>query len=164
MSDVVKVSFNPVVKSYTLFNVAFMLFQGMATIPLAILWFLGFGQWYSRINYEKMFCELDDRYIKFSSGAFFREISTMPIDKIQDIVLIEGPLLKYFGINMIKIEAAGSSTEIKLVGVIGAEQFKQEILKRQLQLKHQEQLANNQQVQLLESIEKRLVEISNKLK
>lgn len=163
-TETIKVSFNPVVKKYTLFNIAIMLCHGMATIPLAILWMMGFGQWYSRINYEKMYCELTDKHIKFSSGAFFREINTMQLEKIQDITLLEGPLLKYFGINVLKIEAAGSRSEIKLVGVVDAEGFKQQIIDRQVELKRQEQLANNQQVQLLSNIKKLLIEISNNQK
>jgi len=156
MSQTIKVSFNPVVKTYTLIDIAVKLMHGTVTIPLALLWMLGIGQWYSRINYEKMFCELDERYIKFSSGAFFREIITMPLDKIQDVVLVEGPLLKYFGINIIKIMAAGSSSNISLVGVEGAEQFKQEILNRQLELRRQEEMVSNQQIILLEKILKQL--------
>lgn len=78
--------------------------------------------------------------------------------------MLEGPLLKYFGINVLKIEAAGSRSEIKLVGVVDAEGFKQQIIDRQVELKRQEQLANNQQVQLLSNIKKLLIEISNNQK
>ena len=43
--------FNPRIKKYILFIVAFFLFVSIAGIPLILVWYLGLGQYVSRRYY-----------------------------------------------------------------------------------------------------------------
>ena len=50
------------------------------------------------------------------------------MDKIQDLTFKEGPLLKYFGLSILKIETAGNTgqgaSDLSLIGIINAASFR----------------------------------------
>lgn len=57
---------------------------------------------------------------------------TIPLENIQDVTFIEGPLLRRFNLSVLRFETAGQSanqgSEMKLVGVIDAALLRQRIL------------------------------------
>ena len=56
----------------------------------------------------------------------------MPLENIQDVTFIEGPLLKRFHLATLKFETAGHSAgqahDMQLTGIIDAHEFKNRIL------------------------------------
>lgn len=140
----IQVAFNPLMKKYIFLYVAGILLITIVGIPFLIVWLLGFGQWYSRLYFEKLECELTDRNLRFKQGILFQFEKTIPLDNIQDMTFFEGPLLRRFHLSSIKIETAGHSvhnaSNMSLIGVINAQEFRNAILERRasLQNKHSE--------------------------
>ena len=165
--------FNPKIKGYLLVVVALFLILCVISIPLLVIWFLGLGQYICRIYYENLKCQLTDRHLQFNKGAFFKVEKTIPLENIQDLTFIDNPILKYFDLRILKIETAGHSnphgSDMKLIGIIDAGQFKEKILLQREMLQKESQndtpqqnAEDNQIVDTLKEIKEILIEIKNR--
>jgi len=128
----VRAVFNTLIRPYLVCCVGFVLLITVVGIPLAIIWFCGVGQWWARHYYDKLDCELDSRTLRFRKGILFQVEKTIPLENIQDVTFIEGPILRQFNLSLLRFETAGQSTnangEMQLIGIIGAHQFRTQIL------------------------------------
>ena len=124
--------FNPLIRPYLVLSVGFSLLVTIIGIPFAILWFLGLGQWWARHYFDKLECELTPRALRYRKGIFVTVEKTIPLENIQDVTFIEGPLLKRFNLSILKFETAGHSAgqanDMKLIGIIDAHDFRARIL------------------------------------
>ncbi len=128
----IRTRFNPLIRPYLVLNVGFSLLVTIVGIPFAILWFLGIGQWWARHYFDKLECELTPRALRYRKGIFVTVEKTIPLENIQDVTFIEGPLLKRFNLSILKFETAGHSAgqanDMKLIGIIDAHDFRAQIL------------------------------------
>jgi putative membrane protein len=131
-----KAEFNPVVKTYLLLYITFVLCSTVIGIPLAIIWLCGIGQWWALHYFEKMSCELHERNLYFKQGIFVQVEKTIPLDMIQDLTFVEGPVLRYFNLCILKIETAGKGesgytgfgNEMSLLGITQPHEFRTRVL------------------------------------
>jgi len=102
------------------------------TIPAVPLWLLGFGTYFSRRAFESLECTLSAKTLEFKKGWVVRTEKTIPLDKIQDVTLKEGPLLRKLGLAQLSIETAGQSaqgaSDCNLIGIIDAPAFREAVL------------------------------------
>lgn len=129
-----RAGFNPLIRPYLVLQVGLALLLTIVGIPLAIAWFLGVGPWWARHWFDKLECELGPTSLRFRKGILFQVEKTIPLENIQDVTFIEGPLLRRFHLAVLKFETAGHSArqanDMQLVGVIDAHEFRAEILRR----------------------------------
>jgi len=97
---------------------------------LAVIWIaigcLFLPKWAEALRYS-----FDDKALRVEKGLIFKSRKTIPFDKITDMELIQGPLLRAFDMWNIKIQTASTGSQIPeatLVGVINPEQVREEIL------------------------------------
>lgn len=130
--------FNPLIRPYLLWYVAFFLTISVVGIVLLPIWLLGVGQWWSRHYFAKLECELTDRALRFRKGILVQTEKTIPLENIQDVTFIEGPVLRYFELCILKFETAGQSLgqahAMQLVGIIDAQQLRNQILEQRQHL------------------------------
>ena len=111
--------------------ICFVTVIGIVILPI---WLLGLGQWYVRRSFEAMKCDLHERTLVVKRGIFFKVEKTIPLDKIQDLTVKEGPLLRALGLRSLKIETAGQGTpgasEADLVGIVNPLDFRDEVLRQ----------------------------------
>jgi len=97
----------------------------MAAISLPLLlWYQ--PRWLAALRYYT-----DDRSLRVEVGLLFRRRKTIPFDKITDMELVQGPLMRTFGLWNIKIQTASTGSQIPkamVVGVITPEKVREEIL------------------------------------
>jgi membrane protein YdbS with pleckstrin-like domain len=126
--------FNPLIRPYLVLQISLVLIMTIIGIPLAIIWVLGVGQWWARHYFDKLHCEIGDIEVRFRKGIIFQVEKTIPLENIQDVTFIEGPLLKYFHLSILKFETAGQSInqahDMNFVGIIDAHEFRELILRR----------------------------------
>ncbi|MBL7924951.1 MAG: PH domain-containing protein [Bacteroidia bacterium] len=131
-----KATFNPIIKTYILLYVGFILLLSVLGIPLLLIWFLGFGQWYSKHYFEKLECELSEKNLRFRKGILLQVEKTIPLENIQDLTFVEGPLLRALHLTVIKIETAGQGhhqgNEMSLIGIMDAALFRNKVLEQRL--------------------------------
>lgn len=130
--------FNPLVRTYLLWYVAFFLLVSGIGIPLLPFWLLGVGQWWSRHYFEKLECELTEQALRFRKGILVQAEKTIPLENIQDVTFIEGPVLRHFQLSILKFETAGQSQgqahDMELIGIIDAQTLRHQILDQRQRL------------------------------
>ena len=118
--------FNPLIKPYLVITIGFSIAMTIIGLPVALIWFLGGGQWWARHYFEKLECVLSENSLRYRKGIIFQVEKTIPLENIQDVTFIEGPLLKRFHLSILKFETAGQShgqaNAMSLVGIIDAAQ------------------------------------------
>ena len=100
-------------------------------IIVALIYAITFGKWLSRKQTEVLEYRLHPTYLYVNQGVFFISQKTIPLDRITDIVLRQGPLLRYFGLWRLDIQTAGvgqQRAEARLYGLIDPPQIKEQIL------------------------------------
>lgn len=89
-----------------------------------------------------MSATLSEKKLVVKRGILVRVEKSIPLDKITDVALSQGPIMRMFGIHRLSFETAGQSGTgalVSLLGVIEAAQFREAILTQK------EKLADNQQ-------------------
>lgn len=175
-----KATFNPKVKTYIFLVILFYLiitFIGWFVLPF---WIFGLGQWLSGKYFNTLMCELTNKNLRFSKGMIVHVEKTIPLENIQDLSFIGGPILRYFGLTLIKVETAGgggphNQNMMSMIGINDAENFKKAILNQREIVMNEKRGVNvissesksNQAIdntQLLTDIKNELIEIKNALK
>ncbi len=174
MSDAntLRAEFNPLVRPYMVLFVAWILLLTVVLSPLIVIWVLGPGQWWAGHYYRKLRCVLDDRHLNFRKGILFQVEKTIPLENIQDVTFIEGPLLRRFHLSILRIETAGQSPgqahNMQLVGIVDAHRVRDEILRRREALRRPSpsggETSGDGQLQALNAIRERLDEIASLLR
>lgn len=78
-------------------------------------------------------CTLTDRNLKVAKGILVRQEKTVPLDRITDMGLIQGPIMRLFDIEALSVETAGQSAGGALVSLSGIErgrEFRDAVLKQ----------------------------------
>lgn len=124
--------FNPKVRSYWLLSGTLILFVTILGIPLLPIWWI-LGHWATSRYLERMTCTLTERSLKVSRGILVRREMTVPLDKITDVGLVEGPIMRWLDLQALRIETAGQSTAgaaVQLVGIENGRAFRDEVLRQ----------------------------------
>jgi putative membrane protein len=128
----VRAQFNPLIRLYLLLTIGLQLAASLIGLPLAVIWFCGAGQWWARHYFDRLSCELTPEHLRFRKGIIFTVEKTIPLENIQDVTFIEGPLLRHFHLATLKLETAGQSVgqahDMHLTGIIDAMAFRERIL------------------------------------
>jgi len=138
---------------------------GIALLPL---WFLIGPPWVKRYH-STLRCEVNDRNVVIGKGLLFRRELTIPIDKIQDISIREGPLLSAFGLLRLRIETAGQSgspgskSDADLVGLLDARALRDQILEQRDALASRDGLSVDDDRQVMINIHETLLRIEAQL-
>ena len=100
----------------------------MVGIILMPIW-LPFGWIVHRKQYEHMSGALTDRSINMRMGWLFKKQQNIPLDKLTDVSIHEGPILNAFGVVRMQFETAGAAPFI-LTGVKNSDQFRDLVLQQ----------------------------------
>ncbi len=160
-------TFNPLIRPYLVAMVAWYLLLSIFGAPLILVWVLGPGQWWARHYFDRLGCTLDDRTLQFRKGILFRVEKTIPLENIQDVTFIEGPILRLYHLSILRVETAGQSPgqahSMQLVGIVDAHALRDEIRARRERLRMQRAMPPSDGVtphETLEAIRLRLDEIA----
>lgn len=123
-------NFNPKVKSYwiTLGVITCLVcLVGIPLIPIValIIWLVA-GRMLAAMS-----AVLLERKLVVKRGVFFKEEKSIPLEKITDVGLSQGPLMRLFGLYRLSFETAGQSGHgalVSLLGVENASEFREAIL------------------------------------
>jgi putative membrane protein len=124
--------FNPRVTTYWLLGGAIIMLVSVVGIVLIPFWFI-FG-WAVTGQYLKSHrCTLTNRSLKLSRGVFTKVEKTIPLDRITDLGLVQGPIMRLFDIEALSVETAGQSSPgalMQLAGIKDGRAFRDAVLKQ----------------------------------
>ena len=117
--------FNPKVRTYWLLSGAFILTATIFGIVLLPIWFL-VGNYFTAKYLSHMRCTLTEKTLEVRKGWLVRLEKTVPLDKITDVGLNHGPIMRHYGLRGLSVETAGQSSPgalVKLIGIEKTEEF-----------------------------------------
>lgn len=121
------------VMGYGRLAVSLLLFITLAGIPLIPFWLIWSASYLPRA-YDRFSARLTPTSLELTRGVYFRSDSTIPLDRITDVRLHDDPLMRFSGIQGLKVETAGQSgttgAEGNLIGVVDAPAFRDAVLRQ----------------------------------
>ena len=116
--------FDPNSIAYWRWFISIILFFTIVGIPLIPLWLL-YSLWYGPQHLARMSARLTTQALEIRKGVFSRTEATIPLNRITDLRLHDGPLMRHFKLRGLKVETAGQSgpnsgSEGNLIGVVDA--------------------------------------------
>lgn len=129
-----RANFDPRLKTYFMLSSLFVLaitFIGLLLVPVWLI----VGRSIHKRQYDALECELTERTLNFRKGFLFRTQKNVPLDKITDLALNEGPILRYFGLCSLTVETAGGGAgtatgHAVLVGIINPIGFRNAVMRQ----------------------------------
>jgi uncharacterized protein len=118
--------------SYTLMIILVGIWFMGAGLILAILYALTIGTWLSKKQAQALVYWLDGNTLRADSGVFFLKRKAVPLDRITDIVLAQGPLMRWCGIWELRVQTSGTGNtvpEVTLYGLTEPEQIRDLLIK-----------------------------------
>ncbi|MDG2031559.1 MAG: PH domain-containing protein [Phycisphaerales bacterium] len=76
-------------------------------------------------------CVLTSRALHVKKGVFNKSEKTVPLEKITDLQMVQGPIMRMFKLHRISVETAGQSgpgSLISLIGIQDTEEFRKDVL------------------------------------
>ena len=109
----------------------FMFISVVGILLIPFWWAVSF--WYGAEYLRRVSARLTTNALEIRMGVFFRKESTIPLNRITDLRLHDGPVMRHYGLRGLKVETAGMSgqdpgSEGNLVGVIDCEAFRNAVL------------------------------------
>lgn len=126
-------TFNQKVCTYWLLSGGFILLVCVVTIPLLVPWFI-FGSLVTRRYLDHVACSLTERTLIVKKGWINRIEKTIPLEKITDLALVQGPIMRVMGLHGLSVETAGSTggtssgALVTLVGIVDVQAFRDSVL------------------------------------
>ena len=96
---------------------------------IAMIVWIPFGWIVHKKQFEHMSGALTDRSINMRMGWQFKKQQNIPLDKLTDVSIHEGPILNAFGVVRMQFETAGAAPFI-LTGVKNSDQFRDLVLQQ----------------------------------
>ena len=134
MSDhtvLLEADFDPKVKKYWVLSPVIPFVILIVTIPLAILIYF-IATFFVDKYLKNLSCTLTDRTLDIKKGILNKTESTIPLEKITDLQLFQGPIMRYFGLHGFKVETAGQSSGVgslvNIVGIVDTPGFRKAVL------------------------------------
>ncbi len=125
-------TFNRKVRTYWLLSGALILTATVVGIVLLPFWFL-IGNFVIERYLRRLRCVLTDRSLQVRKGLLIRVEKTVPLDKITDVGLVQGPVMRFLDLEALSVETAGQSSQgalIQLTGITDAHGFRDAVLKQ----------------------------------
>ncbi len=130
----IEAEFNPRVRTYWLLSGMILCVVTIVGIAFLPIWLI-LGHIITGKYLDKMRCALTPRALKVEKGLLVRVEKTVPLDKVTDVGMVQGPIMRAMGLHTLSIETAGQSSAagaalIKLTGIRDARAFRDAILKQ----------------------------------
>ncbi len=167
--------FDPKVKPYYLWSTSIILCLTIVGIPLAIVYVI-IGNWLIAKHLANLGCTLNERTLEIKKGIMNKTESTIPLEKITDLQMFQGPIMRHFGLRGFKVETAGQSSGpggslVNIIGIVDAVEFRKSVLDQRDRLAQGSKSTpdqtspepTNQQSEVLTEIRDLLVKIESKL-
>ncbi|MHC5055001.1 MAG: PH domain-containing protein [Planctomycetota bacterium] len=87
-----------------------------------LVYLLLIGPWFPRRQASALRYALEGTTLRVDSGVFFLSRKAIPLDRVTDIVLVQGPLMRHFGVWSLRVQTAGAGSHIPEGVLFGVEE------------------------------------------
>jgi len=107
---------------------AFDAVAGIVILAGVLVFSVAFGIW-TKLYYASMFYELHEDELRWRRGVWFRTTGIVPYNRITNLDLRQGPLMRFLNISIISVQTAGYSgqavPEIRIEAIEHAEELRE---------------------------------------
>ncbi|MEM7476924.1 MAG: PH domain-containing protein [Planctomycetota bacterium] len=124
--------FNDKVATYWLMSGIIGMAVTVIGIPLIPIWFF-VGRILTKMYLDTHQATLTSRTLRVSKGIFVKVEKAVPLDRLTDVGVVQGPIMRAFEVESLSVETAGQSAVgslIHLTGIENGREFKEAILKQ----------------------------------
>ncbi len=104
-----------------------------AGLVLAVLYPMTLGAWLPRRQADELRYWLDGTTLRVNQGVFFLKRKAIPLDRVTDVILVQGPVQRWCGIWALHIQTAGTGghavAEAILYGLDNPEEIRDELIR-----------------------------------
>ncbi len=129
--------FNPKVKIYWLLTGCWILLATIVGIVLIPIWVI-LGPLVIDRYVKRLRCALTERSAILNKGLLIRVEKTVPLDKITDVGLVQGPIMRMLDLQALSFETAGQTSNLaatlSVVGIQDGRDFRDAVLKQRDQV------------------------------
>ncbi|MEP1445504.1 MAG: PH domain-containing protein [Paraglaciecola sp.] len=129
---ITQATFNPKVRNY--WTVVWVFISCITVVGIILSPLVAIIAWLvSKKILNAMSAKLLERKLVVKRGVIFVVEKSIPLEKITDIALSQGPVMRFFGLYQLSFETAGQSSEgalVSLIGINDAKAFRETILKQ----------------------------------
>jgi putative membrane protein len=123
---------DPQAVRYNILCPAAFLTATIVGIPLLLV-YIPVASWYWQRYYARLRVILTTRDLLVHRGIFIREEKSIPLEKITDLAVYQGPIMRFFGLKGIRVETAGQSSAagralVQIVGLFNIDEFRDRVL------------------------------------
>jgi putative membrane protein len=91
--------------------------------------------WYYSRHYRRLSVRLTSRELKVRRGILVVEEKSIPLEKITDLAVYEGPIMRAMGLKGIRVETAGQTTTtgsalVSVIGIVDTDDFRDLVLEQ----------------------------------
>ncbi len=101
---------------------------GIVLIPLV----RPIARWYWTRYYHHLRVYLTTRDLKVHRGLLNKEEKSIPLEKVTDLAVFQGPIMRHYGVRGIRVETAGQSNQhgalVRVVGIVDVDSFRDLVL------------------------------------
>jgi len=122
--------FDPKVCSYWLVSGIVTMTLIVVGIPFLPFWIV-LGLIFTKRYLASMECVLTSKMLKIKKGIFTRIEKTIPLEKVTDMGMVQGPIMRMFDLHTLTVETAGQSGQgalVSLTGIIDPKGFREAVL------------------------------------
>ena len=119
------------VKQYLFWTVMWISAVTVVGIPLLPIIAIIYWAWYAPRYLEFHTLELSDTGVQSKRGVIFRSQTNVPLDRITDVAVHQGPLMRTLDVYKVTIESAGQTQlqgAANIIGVIDPYAFRDAVL------------------------------------
>ncbi|TPR24970.1 hypothetical protein DY102_00665 [Apilactobacillus timberlakei] len=80
--------------------------------------------------------KISEEYVEIQKGFFFRKLSSIPIARVQNVNLNQGPLLRIQKLNSVYIDTAGDNHKIEAVTHQEAQLIRKQVMDLAMEAKN----------------------------
>lgn len=102
-----------------------------AGLVLAVIHAFTLGPWLSKKQSQALAYWLEGGTLRVDQGVFFLKRKAVPLDRVTDVVLAQGPLMRLCGLWELRVQTAGTgqaAPEASLYGVAEPEEVRDMLL------------------------------------
>jgi putative membrane protein len=116
---------------YRLLGIKIALSITIIGIPLLLI-FVPITKWYWSRYYKNLKVILTTRDLLVHRGIFNREEKSIPLEKITDLAVFQGPIMRHMNVKGIRLETAGQSSGmgalVQIIGIFETDDFRDMVL------------------------------------
>ncbi|MEM1185321.1 MAG: PH domain-containing protein [Planctomycetota bacterium] len=125
--------FDPKVKTYWLLSTIILCVVTVIGIPFLII-VIPLCLLFMDRYLDNLACVLTDRTLEIKRGVLSKTESTIPLEKITDLQMHQGPVMRALGLQGFRVETAGQTTGaaggglVNMIGIVDTRRFREAVL------------------------------------